>query len=99
MRSYILRRWERFMSDKPLDCVGNDSGVGKHDFKLSPEQEIADLKRRVAELEDLTMGFRPIGPVRFGPAEKTDEEIREIVDKAVKHLRDTTQIEDDALPP
>ncbi len=60
------------------------------------EQEIAELKRRVSELEDLTMGLRPIGPTRFGPCEKTEEEIREAVHKAVEHLRDnTTRIEGD----
>lgn len=85
------------MSDKPLDCVGNDSGVGKHDFQLSPEQEIADLKRRVAELEDLTMNMRPIGPIRFGPIQPTEKEIRQTIEKAVQRLREgTTQPKEEA---
>ena len=26
------------MSDKPLDCIGTDSGIGKHDFRLNIEK-------------------------------------------------------------
>lgn len=31
------------MSDKPLDCVGITGEVGKHDFKLSPEERVKQL--------------------------------------------------------